>query len=124
MGNLTVCQRIKKRRLELGLSQAELAKRMNLTSRSTICRVESGVEDNLTSDRVAKFAKALEVTPGYLMGWEDNLTDESAEAVANLMKVAEDAIFLQKYNSLSEENKKEVHNYVDFLLSKERANKD
>lgn len=93
-------------------------------SKQTVSRYESGEITHIPYDNIVAIAKALDCTPGYLMGWEDNLTDESAEAVANLMKVAEDAIFLQKYNSLSEENKKEVHNYVDFLLSKERTNKD
>lgn len=121
MGNLTVCQMIKKRRLELGLSQAELAKRMNLTSRSTICRVESGTEDNLTSDRVAKFAKALDCTPGYLMGWESNLTDENADAIVNMLKYAEDSLLLRKIESLTGDEKKEVHRFVDFLISKKAA---
>ena len=66
--------RIKKRRTELGMSQEELAKRLHLTSKSTICKVERG-NDNLTTDTVAKYASALNCTPGYLMGWDDFVDD-------------------------------------------------
>lgn len=61
-------ERIKNRRKELGLSQEELAKKMGLKSKSTICKVETG-GDNLTSTIVKKYAKALDTTPSYLMGW-------------------------------------------------------
>ena len=64
-------ERIKNRRIELGLSQEELAKRMGNSSRASVSTVETGKED-LTTKRVAKFASALEVTPAYLMGWEEN----------------------------------------------------
>lgn len=121
---MTIGERIKNKREELALSQTDLAKRMGLSSRSTICKVEKGNEDNLTTDRIAKFAKALGVTPGYLMGWEDNLTESSAVATANLMKVASDAVFFEKYYALSEEGKKEAHVYVDFLLSKKSGDEN
>lgn len=63
--------RIKNRRIELGLTQEELAKRMGYTSRAAICKVESG-SDNITSERVTKFANALGVSESYLMGWDES----------------------------------------------------
>lgn len=63
-------KRIKKRRLELNLTQEDLAQRMGYKSKAAICKVEGG-EDNITSDRVRKFADALETTPAYLMGWSE-----------------------------------------------------
>lgn len=68
-------KRIRQRRKELGLSQQELADRMGLKSKSTICKVECG-EDNLTTPIVRKYAKALGVNPSYFMEWGD--TKESA----------------------------------------------
>ena len=64
---MTVGERIKERRIELGLTQEELGKRMGY-GKSAVCRVEKE-GNNITSNRVEKFAKALECTPGYLMGW-------------------------------------------------------
>lgn len=65
-------QRIKERRKELGLSQEELATKMGLKSKSTICKVET-VGDNLTADTVKKYAEALDTTPAKLMGWDDTI---------------------------------------------------
>ena len=39
-------------------------------SRQTIQRYESGVIGNIPYDKIEGIAKALNVTPGYLMGWE------------------------------------------------------
>lgn len=64
---------IKNRRIELGMSQEELAEKMGYTSRSTIAKIESGKND-IPQSKIQAFAKALKTTPGILMGWEsDNL---------------------------------------------------
>lgn len=65
-----VGKRIKKRRIELNLTQEELAHRMGYKSKAAICKVEGG-EDNITSDRIHKFADALNCSPAYLMGWSE-----------------------------------------------------
>lgn len=67
---LGVGERIKKRRIALGLSQTDLAKRMGYTNKTTISKVENG-RDNITTDRVRKFADALHCSTSYLMGWEE-----------------------------------------------------
>ena len=77
-------ERIKRRRKELGLSQEELAKRMGLKSKTTICKVETG-DDNLTTTIVKKYADALHTTPAYIMGWlevESNPDEEERRAKA------------------------------------------
>lgn len=66
---MTVGDRIKERRIELGLTQEELAKRLGYKGRTSVCVVETG-GDNVTTTKVKKFAEALNVTPAYLMGWE------------------------------------------------------
>lgn len=67
-------QRIKHRREELGLSQAELAERIGYGDRSTIAKIEKGVND-LTQSKIEAFASALRTTPAYLMGWTDDPYD-------------------------------------------------
>lgn len=61
--------KIKERREELGLSQDELAEMMGYKSRSTIAKIEKGVND-VTQTNIVKFAKVLKTTPAYLMDWE------------------------------------------------------
>lgn len=76
---MTIGERIKQRRLELGLTQTELANRLGNKSRVSVCTVEKDKED-LTIERIKKYAKALEVSPTYLMGFEKNTyTPSNAE---------------------------------------------
>lgn len=62
--------RIRNRREELGLSQEELAARMGYKSKSSINKIEMGVND-IPQSKVFAFAKALETTTAYLMGCDD-----------------------------------------------------
>lgn len=62
---------IKNRRLQLGMSQEELAEKMGYTSRSSIAKIEAGVND-IPQSKIEAFAKALCTTPRFLMGWEDD----------------------------------------------------
>ena len=68
---MSIGSRIKERRESLNLSQEELALKLGYKSRSTINKIESGIND-ITQSKVVEFAKALQTTPAYLMGWEDN----------------------------------------------------
>lgn len=64
-------ERIRNRRIKLGISQADLAKKIGYSNRSSLIRLEKGEMDPSQSKMVA-LAKALYTTPNYLMGWKDN----------------------------------------------------
>lgn len=68
---MTLYDRIRLRREELGMSQEDLANKLGYKSRSTINKIELGIND-ITQSKIASFAKALDVTPAWLMGWEEN----------------------------------------------------
>jgi len=63
--------RIKRRREELGMSQEDLANKLGYKSRSTVNKVEMGVND-IVQSKIAEYANALNTTPAYLMGWKDS----------------------------------------------------
>ncbi len=67
---MTIGDRIKKVRTDLGISQTELAKRTK-TSKQTIFKYESNIVTNIPSDKVEEIARTLNISPGYLMGWEE-----------------------------------------------------
>ena len=67
---MNVGNRIKKIREEKRISQTELAEK-TASSKQTIYKYENGIVTNIPSDKVELIAKVLEVTPAYLMGWED-----------------------------------------------------
>ena len=59
--------RVRLRREQLGLSQQELARRMGHRSRSSITKLEKGIND-LPQSKVEELAQALETTPAALLG--------------------------------------------------------
>lgn len=63
-------KRVRKRRIQLGLSQEELAKKLGYSSRSTINKIENGTND-VVQTKVVDFAKALDTTIAYLMAWDE-----------------------------------------------------
>lgn len=69
---MTIGDRIKNRRIELGMTQQELAVKMGFKTRSHISLLEQG-DRNIPISKIKKLANALEVSPEYLMGWEDNM---------------------------------------------------
>ena len=71
----TVGDNILSLRRQLGWTQEELAKRMGYKSKSTINKIELGIND-IPQSKIAKFAEVLGTTPAYLMGWEGDLTDK------------------------------------------------
>jgi len=73
---------IKERREALGMSQDELAEKMGYKNRSTIAKIEKGVND-VTQTNVVKFAEVLKTTPAYLMGWEK--TEKKNNAIADIV---------------------------------------
>lgn len=61
--------RIRQRREALGISQEQLAQRMGYRSKSSITKLEKGVND-LPQAKLNELAQALETTPAYLLGWD------------------------------------------------------
>jgi transcriptional regulator with XRE-family HTH domain len=71
---MTTADRIKQRRLELGLTQLELAKRLGFSTKAAVSKIENQ-GDKVTLRNVEKFALALHCAPSYLMGWSDEKYD-------------------------------------------------
>lgn len=86
---MDIGEKIKKRRLELGWSQQTLADKMGYTSKSTITRIEKGIND-VSQRNIAKFSEVLGVSIAYLMDWDErsSLTKKNAVRVPVLGRVA------------------------------------
>ena len=66
----TVGENILYMRKRLGMTQEELATRMGYKSKSTINKIEMGIND-IPQSKIVKFAEVLGTTPAHLMGWND-----------------------------------------------------
>ncbi len=82
---MTIGERVKARRLELGLSVDEVADALG-KNRATVYRYESNEIEKLPTTVLEPLAKVLKVSPGYLMGWEDEETkeDDGKDEINNL----------------------------------------
>lgn len=69
---MDMSERIKSRRLYLGLTQEELGLKLGL-QKSAIAKYENGRVENIKRSVIAKMAEVLECSPAYLMGWSDEI---------------------------------------------------
>ena len=66
--DIAIGQRIKNRRIEIGMTQEELAQRVGYAHKSSINKIELG-ERRLMQSKIKPIADALGVSPGRIMGW-------------------------------------------------------
>lgn len=76
-------ERLKSRRKELGLTLAQVAERVG-TSEATVQRWENGSIKTLRHESIVKLADVLDVSPSYLMGWQE--PTESIDDLRNALK--------------------------------------
>lgn len=67
---MTLGERIRSARINMGMTTEELGKAIGV-ERSAITKYEKGRVTNIPPDKIEALAAALDVTPGYLMGWTD-----------------------------------------------------
>lgn len=96
--------RIKELREAKGLTQEELAKLLN-TKRQTVSKYEQGIITNIPSDRIESIARILDATPEYILGWEQNETEEENKKSSDAMSGITARMF----------NDKEFFHVVSFL---------
>ena len=75
----SIQEKIKARRLKLGLSLEDVAKELGV-NKTTVMRYESKSIEKMPIDVIPPLAKILKCSPEYLMGWEEeNLTEVKIE---------------------------------------------
>lgn len=76
--------RISQKKSELNLSYQDMSEKTGL-SKSTLQRYITGDIRNLGLDKLEILAKALDVTPSYLMGWEDENSEPILENISGII---------------------------------------
>lgn len=85
---LELYKNIRKYRLERQMSQSRLAELVGYSDKGMISRIENGKVD-IPQSQIEKFAKALNVSPGNLMGWDNTLPSASAMDIAKAFEAAD-----------------------------------
>lgn len=86
---MDIGEKIKQRRLELGLTLEEVGSMVGV-SKSTVMKWETGYIENMKRDKIALLAKALRKSPLWVMGIEDldNAVESRTKKVPLLGSVA------------------------------------
>ena len=105
---MKIGEKIKKLREKLGYTQEQLAELMGYKSKSTINKIEAGIND-ITQSKVIEFAKILKTTPAYLMGWDDNPTPSKPTVDTSILTEAE----LEEFNKITGVNQQLFFNGVE-----------
>ena len=63
---------IKKRRIEMQLTLKDVAEKVGVNE-GTVSRWESGEIENMRRDKIVALAKALNISPAVIMGWDDSI---------------------------------------------------
>lgn len=120
-------EKIKLRRLELGLSYQELSDLTGI-NKSTLQRYETGFIKKVPINQVQIIAKALNVTPGYLMGWENDNENQTYYLNPEAVKMAQEIYDNPQYKVLFDATKKlkpesikEVMKFIDYQKAKEEG---
>lgn len=79
-------ERIKQRRKELNMTQEELAQKTGYKTKGAISRIEKGERD-LSQSQISDFAKALNTTESFLMGWKEKQNNSLPKEFIPLTKI-------------------------------------
>lgn len=111
--------RLKQRISELGISQAELSQRTGIRA--------SSISDYINGkyipkqDKVALISKALNVEPGWLMGYDTEKTIIPIEKKDDIQFSNREKNLVKKYRFLPELVKDEIDGYVDYKYESQKA---
>lgn len=103
-------ENIKSKRLELGLTLEEVANKIGV-KKPTLQRYESGVISNIPSDKIEALAEVFDISPGYLMGWENKKEIKQTEDTISI----EERKLLKNFNKLNKTGKDEAIKRVEEL---------
>lgn len=114
---MTVGERIKKVREKTGMSQVEFADKINV-SKQTLYKYENDIITNIPSDKIEAAAELGNVSPAYLMGWEDINTEDKYNMVSSTHSAEIDKfanyLFLSERNGINASNRNE---YIEFIIA-------
>ena len=96
---MEVGERIKIRREQLNMTQSELAKKVGYTSRSSVAKVEANA-NGMVQSKLTAFAEALQTTPAYLLGWDEETPNKNEDAVSDIFAKIYTNEKIQKATSL------------------------
>lgn len=110
---MDIGEKIKTRRMELGWSQRELARRMGYSDNSTLARIEQGKVD-VYQNKIVQFSEVLGVSIAYLMDWEEE--EQKNDTIADIvLRMRTDKDFMSAVESLYKLDKDKLQSINNML---------
>lgn len=108
--------RIKELRTLMGISQEELGRRVGV-QRAAINKYEKGTVENIPLKTIEKIASIFDVSPTYIVGWNEGSSNPLSAEVKVLQGVSrfygeESVELLEIYTTSSKEGKKRLMSYA------------
>lgn len=110
--------RIKERRLELGMSQDRLAELAGYKGRSSINKIELN-KANIMQSKLLAIATALRVTPGALLSDLDDYDLDAKDALSVDLLSETDNALIQAAKRMDDSQRERLLEYAEFLLQKQ-----
>lgn len=116
--------RIKNLRLENNMTLEELGNKVGV-GKSTVRKWENGMIANMRRDKIARLADALNVSPAYLMGWNDSSVSAATIKLYNVhCDTKDESDLILSYRKLNKHNQDRVLTYSQNLLSTQQMEED
>ena len=112
---MTIGDRIKLRRKELGMSADKLGEVIG-KNRATVFRYENGDIEKMPIDVIEPIAAALLTTPAYLMGWEDEDEKTATQKDSGMSEAKQQLLALAE--SCSDEEASRLLQMMELFLGK------
>lgn len=112
-------------RKEKRFTLEEVGKKIGV-SKQTISRYENGEIENIPYEKIVALAAVYGVSPGYIVGWEDEsvmFSKDSANMLMDILEKPELALLMQTVIDLPEEYIEKVLKYT-MLLSTYKSSDD
>lgn len=90
---MTMNEKIAALRKERGLTLEEVGDYVGV-GKSTVRKWEAGIIENMRRDKILRLAEVLGVTPGYLMGWEEETSPDTKYSYGDDFKYGHGGDFL------------------------------
>ena len=111
----TIGENILQMRKALGWTQEELAKRMGYKSKSTINKIELGIND-IPQSKIKQFAEVLGTTPAHLLGWTDDQTEQNNPSPTEPQLNEGEKLLLDLFRKIPEDQQGLVLNLIRAAL--------
>lgn len=112
--------RIHDKRIALNLTMKELGDKVGVQA-SAVNKWEKGLVENIKQSTIKKIADVLDVSPAWLLMGDEPKGKYSyvdTDAAVKLMMNPDNQEIIRNLNLLNDEEKKEVSNYIEFLIKK------